>query len=188
MYLLLFGSHHGIVCDLRTDLLLYCALVNQLRGYNHHLSNSPVRDPRMGLLLRKFYIPTIRMAKEAVLETVIMSFGDDGILRIRINEGAAIGLAQAKLQYETIRRLCGDGKTAVMVDARANYTVTKEAQEVAAQHANKRIATAVLGSSPIVKISLNLYLSIFKPTTPYKLFSTEEAAIEWLKEHIRSQN
>jgi hypothetical protein len=128
------------------------------------------------------------MAKEAVLESVSMSFGDDGILRIRINEGAVIGLAQAKLQHETIRRMCGEGKIPVLIDSRANYAVTKEAQEYAAANSGNRIATAVVGSSPLAKISLNLYLSIFRPLTPYKLFSTEEAAIDWLKEQVRARN
>jgi len=124
------------------------------------------------------------MAKEAVLETVLMTYGDDGVLRIRINEGAAIGLTQAKLQSETIRRLCGTGKIAVLIDASANHTVTKEAQEYSAQNVGNRIATAVIHPNPISKISLNLYLSIFRPATPYKMFSSEERALIWLKQKI----
>ena len=139
------------------------------------------------------------MAKEAVLESVNMSLGEDGILRIKVIENAAIGLSQAKLQVETIRRLCGDrcsgaffagcgeGKIAVIIDARASHEVTKEAQEYFAQHVGNRIATAVLASSPIAKISLNLYLSIFKPSTPYKLFNSEAGAVEWLKQQTTTE-
>jgi hypothetical protein len=122
------------------------------------------------------------MAKEAVLETVTMSYGEDGILRIRIEEGAAIGLLQAKLQFETIRRLCGDAKILVLIDARAHHTVTKEAQEYAAQNVGGRIATAVINQNPFAQISLNLYLKIFKPVSPYRLFSEEDEAVAWLKE------
>lgn len=125
------------------------------------------------------------MAKEAVLETVLMSYGDDGILRIRINEGAELTLAQAKLQLETIKRLCGNSKVPILVDARANYTITKEAQEFSSQQEAIRIATAVLSANQFTKVSLNFYLSIFKPATPYRLFSNEEEAIAWLKDQVR---
>jgi hypothetical protein len=121
------------------------------------------------------------MAKEAVIETAVMIYGDDGILRIRINEGANIDLSQAKLTNETIRRLCGDAKILVLTDATAQYTITKEAQEFGAQHVDNRIATAVLSSNPLGKISLNIFLSIFKPSTKFKFFTNEEKAVEWLK-------
>lgn len=127
------------------------------------------------------------MAKEAVLETVLMSYGDDGILRITINEGAIINLSQAKLQVETIHRLCGDGKLMILVDARANYSITKEAQEFAAQHNSNRYATAVVSSNQFTKVALNMYLSVFKPSRPYKLFSDEDEAVNWLKEQKRNQ-
>lgn len=128
------------------------------------------------------------MAKEAVLETVLMTYGDDGILRIRINEGAVIGLSQAKLQFETIRRLCGDVKIAVLVDATLNHTVTKEAQAYAAQNVDNRIATAVINPNPFAKITLNIFLSIFKPATPFRTFTKEESALMWLKEKMNSIN
>jgi hypothetical protein len=128
------------------------------------------------------------MAKEAVLETVLMTYGEDGILRIRINEGAIIRLSQAKLQVETIKRLCGAGKIAVLIDASAAHTVTKDAQEYSANNVGNRIATAVLNSNPISKIGLNFYLKIFRPSTPYRLFSNEENAVKWLKDKMKSIN
>ncbi len=128
------------------------------------------------------------MAKEAVLETVIMSYGDDGILRIKINESAVIGLPQARLQFETIRRLCGEGKILVLIDATSSHTVTKEAQEFAAQNVSNRLATAVINPNPFSKISLNLFLRIFRPATPFRMFSNEENACKWLLEQRGNHN
>lgn len=122
------------------------------------------------------------MAKEAILETMNMVYGDDGILRIRITEGAAIGLAQARLQFDTIRRLCGDNKVLALIDARASHTVTKEAQAYASQQVGNRIATAVVSANSFSKIALNLFLRIFKPASQFRMFSNEESAVEWLKE------
>lgn len=128
------------------------------------------------------------MAKEAVLETVLMTYGDDGILRIRINDGAVIGLPQAKLQFETIKRLCGEDKIAVLVDSSASHTITKEAQEFAANNVGNRIATAVISPNPFSKLTLNLFLGIFRPTTPFKMFTSEENAVKWLKEKVTARN
>lgn len=127
------------------------------------------------------------MAKEAVLESVTMLLGDDGILRIRINEGARISLAQAKLQYETIRRMCGDDRVAVLVDATGNHEVDKDAQQWAADHTANRIATAVVSSKPFAAITLNLFISLFKPKSTFKLFRDEEKALAWLREMMNNQ-
>jgi hypothetical protein len=122
------------------------------------------------------------MAKEAVLESVTMLLGDDGILRIRIKEGARINLAQAKLQFETIRRMCGDEKVAVLVDASSDHSIDKDAQQWAANNTDNRIATAVISSSPVAAITLNLFITLFKPKSTFKLFREEQKAIAWLEE------
>lgn len=125
------------------------------------------------------------MAKEAVLESVTMLLGDDGILRIRIKEGARINLAQAKLQYETIRRMCGDEKVAVLVDAASEHSVDKDAQQWAADNTDNRIATAVISSSPVAAITLNLFITLFKPKSTFKLFREEGKAMAWLHEMMK---
>lgn len=125
------------------------------------------------------------MAKEAVLESVTMLLGDDGILRIRIKEGARINLAQAKLQYDTIRRMCGDERVAVLVDASGPHEVDRDAQQWAADHTENRIATAVISSSPVAAITLNLFITLFKPKSTFKLFREEEKAISWLQEMMK---
>lgn len=122
------------------------------------------------------------MANEAVLESVIMSYGDDGILRITINEGAEIGIQQTRLQLETVRRICGSQKVRVLIDARASHEVTQEAKEFTAQNVGNRIATAVISSNPLTKISVNIFVRMFKPSTPYRIFSREAKALAWLKE------
>lgn len=127
------------------------------------------------------------MAKEAVLESVTMLLGDDGILRIRINEGAVINLAQAKLQYETILRMCGEKRIAVLVDATGNHEIEKDAQQWAADHTSNRIATAVISSKPFASITLNLFISLFKPKSTFKLFRDEEKAMEWLRDMMINQ-
>lgn len=140
----------------------------------------------MELLLHKYSHPQANrtMANEAVLETVVMTYGDDGILRITINEGASIGIQQTRLQLETIRRICGDAKIPVLIDARASHHVSTEAKEFTAQNVGNRIATAVISSNPLTKISVNIFVSVFRPSTPYRVFSNEAKAEKWLSEQL----
>lgn len=122
------------------------------------------------------------MAKEAVLQTVWLGLGEDGILRIRILENATITFEQAKLQEQTIHRLIGDSRVPVLIDAREPYSWEKEAQQYIADHAaSYRIATAVITNNPVSRLITNTYVSIFKPSYPVKLFTEESKAIEWLK-------
>ena len=122
------------------------------------------------------------MGKDAILETLTMSYDDDDILRITINEGVEIGLSQVRLQFETIRRLCGDERIVVFIDASASHTVSSEAKEYVATHSDNRIATAILSANPLMKITVNLFSKVFKPTSTYKYFSSKVKAEKWLLE------
>ena len=124
------------------------------------------------------------MAKEAVLETVTMIYGEDQILRITINNGAEIGLEQVRLQFETIRRLCGDNRIPVLVDARCDHQITREAKEFAADSDSNRIATAVVTSNPLASLFINFFIRVFKPQSRYKSFFSFADAEDWLKQQV----
>lgn len=122
------------------------------------------------------------MSKEAILSTVWMGYGDDGILRIRMLENAYIDLNNIKLQYSTIQRLAGNKRLPVLLDARASFTTSKDAYEYLSQESAKRIATAVLTTNPLSRAVINTYVTVFRPASPYKMFTDEQKAIKWLKE------
>jgi len=127
------------------------------------------------------------MAKEAVLETVTMIYGEDEILRITINKGAVIGLEQVRLQFDTIRRLCGEKKIPVLVDARADHHITREAKEFAAHSDSNRIATAVVTSNPLGSIFINFFIRVFKPHSRYKSFFGFAEAELWLNLQVQNE-
>ena len=129
-----------------------------------------------------------KMIKEAILSTMWMGYGEDGILRIRMIEGASVEVDDIKLQYETIKRLTDKKRLAFLLDARANFTTSKAAHEYLVQQSADRIATAVITSNSISKAIVNTYITVFKPASPYKMFTNEEAAIKWLKEQMAKEN
>ncbi len=124
------------------------------------------------------------MAKETLLQTMYMSFGEDKILRVRILEGVTIDLKQAKLMNECMIRLAETDRFPVLIDARASYNWEKDAQEYNATHSDFRLATAVMTNNPVSRLLTNTYVKIFKPNYPVKIFSDEEKAVLWLKEFL----
>jgi hypothetical protein len=127
------------------------------------------------------------MIKEAILSTVWMGYGDDGILRIRMLENALVDLDNIRLQYETIARLVGDKRVPVLLDARADFNTTREAQEYLAMKSDGRIATAVLTNNPVSRALINTYITVFRPVSPYKMFTEEDKAVGWLKEMLEKE-
>ena len=121
------------------------------------------------------------MAEETVLQSSLIVFGNDNILRVRIKEGVTIDLEQAKIMNENMKRHAGNGKIPVLLDARVSYSWDKDAQQYIADHSEWRLATAVLSDNPFSRLLSNTYKKIFKPPYPSKLFTQEEKAIKWLK-------
>ena len=124
------------------------------------------------------------MAKEALLSHAWMGFADDGIVRIRIFPNVNIDLEQIKAQHECIRHLAGAHAVAVMVDARADFTISREAQEYSAQQSHFRIATAIISNNSVTRVLTNTYVKIFRPVSPIKIFDCEEKATQWLLQMI----
>lgn len=122
------------------------------------------------------------MAKDAILSTVKMTYGDDGILRLKMQEGAHVDLENIKLQHSMFRQLAGDEKLLVLIDGRASFTTSKEAYAYLSEQSATRIATAVLTSNPISRAVINTYITVFRPASPYRLFTDEQKAVDWLKE------
>ncbi len=122
------------------------------------------------------------MAKEALTSTVSMSFCEDKILRITIFQNAHIDIEEAKANYASSYRITNGEPVLVLVDARNDSTVSRRAQEYASQQTHLRIATAVISENPFTRMFTNLYMLIFRPASPIRLFTNEENALEWLEE------
>jgi hypothetical protein len=122
------------------------------------------------------------MAKEALTSTVTMSFCEDRILRITIFPNAHIDLEEAKANYAASSRMTNGEPVLALVDARNDSTVTRRAQEYASSQSHLRLATAVISENPFSRVMTNLYLLLFRPVAPVRLFLDEETALEWLEE------
>ena len=111
-----------------------------------------------------------------------MHIDDDGILQIRFFKGAKITLEKIEEYYRLSNELLGGKKALVLVDASEEYEVTEEAKAYGQtdEATKNRIAIAYVTSSFTNKIMFNLYLKVYKPRVPLKMFTNKNAALKWL--------
>ena len=112
-----------------------------------------------------------------------MYIDDDGILRIKILPGAKMTIDTLKEYLETSSKLLNGKKALVLVDGSADYEITEEAKAYGSSKevTDTRIAIAYVTRSISNKLMFNLYLSVYKPAVPTKMFSSENSGLKWLK-------
>src|SRR5688572_23233064 len=119
----------------------------------------------------------LRQIKEASI-----SLRTDGIVHVHYNEGVEINPELQLRLMEIFRELCGSTKRPFLFSAMEYVTVTKEgrANAIAMEPIFPGVASAVVAHNTAYRLIANFYLQVNKPKTPYKVFSTQEKAIEWL--------
>jgi len=129
-------------------------------------------------------------------EVVVTQFtevwlGEDGIVRsVELpNTGVkvrAATLAHTKEVFSAILKASKGKKRPFLSDVRKFKSADRESREYFASKevANAISAMAVLIGSPVGRIMGNFFLNFNKPKYPVKLFTSESAAIEWLKGFI----
>jgi hypothetical protein len=122
------------------------------------------------------------MSKEAILSTMWIGYGDDGIIRVRIQKKVNITVEDLRLMYRTMEHLASGSEKLIFVDASEEFTVDKEVFDYARSQSGGRIGTAILISNPISRSLINTYITVMKPESRFKIFTSEEKAIEWLRE------
>jgi len=112
-----------------------------------------------------------------------MHIDEDGILQIKIKKGAYLTLENIKEYYAETNKLLGENKALVLFDASAEYTITEEAKAFGqTEEATKnRIAIAYITNSVTNKLVFNIYVKLYKPKVPMKMFSKKENGLKWLK-------
>ena len=111
----------------------------------------------------------------------------EGILRIKVIEGAHMTVAALEEDARLNIELTGDKKALALYDARGFFTIEPKAREYLKSGIidPTRIATAVLTNRLAVRILANFFMRFNKPKTPMKMFSHEEAALKWLRSFRR---
>ena len=112
-----------------------------------------------------------------------MYIDEDGILRIRVLEGADITLENIKKNFDIYKELLGDKKALLLIDSRARFNYSKAARIYTASNQNglNRVAVAHVVSSFANRWIISVYIRFNKPVVPTRMFPSEQKALNWLK-------
>jgi hypothetical protein len=124
-------------------------------------------------------------------EIVTLPFGrywldDEGILHGVAADDVTHTLAQAKEQLELQRAMAGDVARPFLMDIRTAAGLERDARTFYAGRDAAKVlrATALLIGSPLSRALGNFFLGLNKPHMPTRLFTDEESAMAWLREHL----
>ena len=112
---------------------------------------------------------------------------ENEILYVEGFEGVEVELEDVKKAFEIYDQLgFGPGKKRglqIMV-GRKYYSLTKEAKEYAAHKGRSFfIASAIISELVALRLAVNVFNSLYKPKIPFKMFASEEKALEWLRKY-----
>ncbi len=118
--------------------------------------------------------------------TQLFWLGDDGILRSSMKPGAVLQLADAQ---EMIRKLiaASDGiRRPACVDLAGLKSISRDARNYFAgpDTAVVESAVALVVRSPMAKAMGNFFLGLNASVVPTRLFTSEPAALEWLRQYL----
>lgn len=109
---------------------------------------------------------------------------NEGILRIKVIEGAHIDVQALKEDGAVNLELTNHQPALAVYDSRGFFTIEPEAREYLRSGIvdPTRLATAVITDRLSTKLLVNFFIRFNKPSTPMKMFTCEEKALQWLRE------
>jgi len=125
------------------------------------------------------------MSSQKIIRTKINEkyVDSEGFLRIKVIEGVHIDLPTLKEDAAVNMVLTNNQKAFAVYDSRAFFTIDKDARDYVKSGITDptRIATAVLTDKLATLLLVNFFIRFNKPSTPMKMFSSEEKALKWLR-------
>ncbi len=112
-----------------------------------------------------------------------MYIDEDGILVVEILPGVNVTIEKSREYLAATNQLLNGRKALILLDASAEYTITEEAKAFGSSDAflSNRIAIAYVTKSLGNRLMFNLYLTVYKPSIPTRMFSSRKTALQWLK-------
>jgi len=124
-----------------------------------------------------------RTISEIIIEEAVISLKSDGIIYVYINSNVEINLELQMRMYGLYHQITGGKLTPFLFKAGEAVSVTKEARDNALkiEETSPCKAMGVIANNIAYRLIANFYLKVNKPKRPYRIFSNEQEAVEWLK-------
>lgn len=114
--------------------------------------------------------------------TAVAHVRSDGIIAIRINQGAKQSLADAQANVATIRRLAAT-RAPLLIDMSGAQPLDPQVRHFYSETQLGDAFTAmalVVAASPLGRMMGNVYMRVARTGIPIRLFPDEPSAVAWL--------
>ncbi len=118
--------------------------------------------------------------------TARINLTDEGLLIVRVNNGASQSLADAKENLAAAVLETGGRRRPLLIDIRTAQPLDADARHhYSGQTLVERFSALalVVEASPFGRMMGNVYLRIARPGIPTQLFTDDARAVEWLNGH-----
>lgn len=128
----------------------------------------------------------VEILETVEMPTVVLSRRSDGIVVLRVRDGARQTVAHARQNVATLDRLTGGEPRPCLLDMRAPNTTERGVREFYASKEGSRpvLAMAVLMPPSVMRMLGNLFLAFTAPLHPTRLFGAEDEALAWLRKFV----
>lgn len=111
---------------------------------------------------------------------------DGGIIEVLLPANQEIEGPEARIAGETVRSLAAGRRMPVLLVITGVVGVSMEARQV---YSGSIAATAfaLVGESPVDRVIAHYLLRSRSETIPAQFFTSESAAVEWLRQHARDE-
>jgi hypothetical protein len=118
--------------------------------------------------------------------TALINLSDDGLVIVRIRDGAAQSLEDAKTNLAAAIRATEGRRRPLLVDIRTAQPLDADARHHYSGRTLVESFTSLallVDGSPFGRMLGNVYFRVARPGIPTHLFSDESRAVEWLIQH-----
>ena len=123
---------------------------------------------------------------EIVTRYAVSRLSPEGIVLKVTSPGAEYTLADAREELEAVWKISGGRRRPLLADIRNIKSIDQDARSfyAGAESASRVAAVALLISSPLSRIIGNFFLGMTKSSISIKLYTSEAAAMAWLRGFI----
>jgi len=114
--------------------------------------------------------------------TAVFERAADGMLHSRTKIDAVEGVSEAQENLDAIAALCGDELLPMLCDITGLKAQDRDARDL---YSSTELTTAValVVHSPLARVIASFYLGLNRPLVPTRVFTSERAAHDWLKNY-----
>lgn len=120
---------------------------------------------------------------EIKTRTATIWLADDGVVHVKVDEGAVSSLDDARTNVEAVAQLLAGRKAVAVIDIRKVGPTPREARLYFTGPETGRVcrAVALLIDSPLSRMVANFQTGLNKGAFPFSVFTSEDDALAWLR-------